>query len=151
MDANCFCCQFSLNTAGIIIGVYEIVQYTLLFFFALHFFKGERNACHWQWVINVATRLERFWWGRVMGVAHGTVDILNWFFLSFLNQLWIKSFPELHVSVMCNKKTQVKSTWIQSDSTSQIPIKHLFIGTNYGAITIKASLVATRECNSTLH
>jgi hypothetical protein len=40
MDASCFCCQFSLNTAGIIIGVYEIVQYTLLFFFALHFFKG---------------------------------------------------------------------------------------------------------------
>lgn len=41
MDASCFCCQFSLNTAGIIIGVYEIVQYTLLFFFALHFFKGK--------------------------------------------------------------------------------------------------------------
>lgn len=41
MDASCFCCIFSLNTAGIIIGVYEIVQYTLLFFFALHFFKGK--------------------------------------------------------------------------------------------------------------
>lgn len=47
MDASCFCCQFSLNTAGIIIGVYEIVQYTLLFFFALHFFKGKPvgDAC----------------------------------------------------------------------------------------------------------
>lgn len=44
MDASCFCCQFSLNTAGIIIGVYEIVQYTLLFFFALHFFKGGRES-----------------------------------------------------------------------------------------------------------
>jgi hypothetical protein len=44
MDASCFCCQFSLNTAGIIIGVYEIVQYTLLFFFALHFFKGNKHA-----------------------------------------------------------------------------------------------------------
>lgn len=29
MDASCFCCQFSLNTAGIIIGVFEIVQYTV--------------------------------------------------------------------------------------------------------------------------
>ncbi|CRK98292.1 CLUMA_CG011654, isoform A [Clunio marinus] len=44
MEANCFCCQFSLNTAGIIIGVYEIVQYTLLFFFALHFFKDDSDV-----------------------------------------------------------------------------------------------------------
>ncbi|CAG9804890.1 uncharacterized protein [Chironomus tepperi] len=43
MDASCFYCQFSLNTAGIIIGVYEIVQYTLLFFFALHFFKDDSD------------------------------------------------------------------------------------------------------------
>ncbi|CAO1394187.1 unnamed protein product [Diamesa hyperborea] len=43
MEQKCFCCQFSLNTAGIIIGVYEIVQYTLLFFFALHFFKDDSD------------------------------------------------------------------------------------------------------------
>lgn len=56
MDASCFCCQFSLNTAGIIIGVYEIVQYTLLFFFALHFFKGKMTRSCMS-IVNSSVRI----------------------------------------------------------------------------------------------
>jgi hypothetical protein len=43
MDASCFCCQFSLNTAGIIIGVYEIVQYTV-----------NTNNTLWEFSVNLS-------------------------------------------------------------------------------------------------